>query len=218
MDRDRCWQLIDGARIRCADELETLTEAEWTTPSWCAGWTVRDVGAHLSLAGRTPVFEVLRTMVESRGRFDAMIDTATRRRAERRSNGQIMADLRGLVGSRRLAPFTVTRDALLDLLVHTQDAFRPLGRRVPADVDGALVALTWAWQRRFPFFPARRLGGLTLVATDQDYRRGQGPELRGPVLSLLLLSTGRAAALADLEGPGAALLAARATPPAASLR
>jgi len=50
------------------------------------------------------------------------------------------------------------------------------------------VAADWAWRRRFPFFPARRLRGFRLVAEDVDWSRGSGEEISGPVASLLLLS------------------------------
>jgi hypothetical protein len=54
------------------------------------------------------------------------------------------------------------------------------------------------------------LARVRLTATDVDLSIGTGPEVHGPVLSLLLAASGRRAALADLEGPGvAALTAAR---------
>ena len=61
------------------------------------------------------------------------------------------------------------------------------------------TAADWAWTRRFPFFPAWRLRGLRLVADDIDWSRGDGLELRGPVESLLLVTTGRPAGLAVLS-------------------
>jgi hypothetical protein len=41
-----------------------------------------------------------------------------------------------------------------------------------------------------------------LVATDSDLAIGEGPEVRGPALSLLLVTSGRDIARADLTGPG----------------
>ncbi len=52
---------------------------------------------------------------------------------------------------------------------------------------------------------ARVLG----TATDTDWSVGEGPEIRGPVLALLLLLTGRPVVLPQLEGPGATALAER---------
>jgi len=201
VDRDESWRVIDEQRALLADLLESLSDEEWATPSLCAGWTVRDVGAHLSLAATAKTREVLGYVVRARGNFDRMIHDASVDRAQRPTS-QIVADLRGIIGSRRLAPGTLWRDPLLDIVVHGQDLSRPLGRRVEPPVEATRTAAEWTWQRRFPFFPARRLHGIRLVADDADWSRGSGVELRGPVLSLLLVSTGRPAGLAELDGPG----------------
>ena len=204
MDKEQSWRLIDERRIALANLLESLRPDEWAVPSLCVGWTVRDVAAHLSIAATMPTSEVLRAALRAGGNFDRMIhDTAVHRAA--RPIEQIIADVRGIVGSRRLAPTTFWRDALLDILVHGQDIVRPLDRCLPPPTEAARVAADWAWQRRFPFFPARRLRGIRLVADDIDWERGSGSELRGPIGSLLLLSTGRAAGLVELTGPGLAL-------------
>lgn len=169
---------------------------------------MRDVAAHLSMAATSTMGEVLGYVVRARGNFDRMIhDSAVDRAA--RPTQQIIDDLRGVVGSRKLAPTTFWRDPLLDILVHGQDMAVPLGRTLPPRPEAARTAAEWAWVRRFPFFPARRLRGIRLVADDIDWTRGDGEELRGPITSLLLLSTGRMAGLAGTTGPGAELARAR---------
>ncbi|WP_141824323.1 hypothetical protein [Humibacillus xanthopallidus] len=60
-----------------------------------------------------------------------------------------------------------------------------------------------------PVLPGEAPGCIRLVSTDIDWERGDGAELRGPVAALLLVSTGRYAALPDVEGPGCDGLAAR---------
>ncbi len=202
-DRDASWRVIDDIRARLADLLDGLTREQLTTRSLCDAWTVRDVGAHLSLAALTPLREVASFAVRSGFRFDTMIREATLARARSRTDAQITADLRSLVGNRRLAPGTTWRDPLLDVLVHAQDITRPLGIAAPEDRAGAAVAAEWTWRRAFPFFPGRRLAGLRLVATDVEWSRGSGEEVSGPVTSLLLLSVGRRTAYDDLTGPGA---------------
>ena len=47
-----------------------------------------------------------------------------------------------------------------------------------------------------------------LIATDTEWSVGEGPEIRGPILAIVLLLTGRTAGHADLAGPGAAALGA----------
>lgn len=49
MDRDQVWQVIDAQRMNLAALLEQLSGDDWRQPSLCAGWTVRDVAAHLTL-------------------------------------------------------------------------------------------------------------------------------------------------------------------------
>ncbi len=48
----------------------------------------------------------------------------------------------------------------------------------------------------------KRIDGFRLVATDTTWSHGAGPTVQGPILSLVLAMTGRADALADLEGDG----------------
>jgi hypothetical protein len=56
----------------------------------------------------------------------------------------------------------------------------------------------------------RRVAGLHLRATDADWQHGTGPEVAGPMLSLLLALAGRTAAVrGDLTGDGVAELASR---------
>ena len=54
-----------------------------------------------------------------------------------------------------------------------------------------------------------RIAGLTLRATDTAWSTGAGPEVAGPVLSLLLAMTGRKAGLSKLSGDGLATLTQR---------
>jgi len=56
-----------------------------------------------------------------------------------------------------------------------------------------------------------RIASLTLRATDTDWSYGTGPEVSGPILSLVMAMTGRKAAIDDLEGDGVATLRARAS-------
>jgi hypothetical protein len=56
-------------------------------------------------------------------------------------------------------------------------------------------------------FHARwRLAGYRLAATDEAWSAGEGQEVARPIAALLLLLTGRPAALDRMSGPGAAKL------------
>lgn len=208
LDEDAVWAAIDRERRDLSDLLDDLSDEEWAQPSLCTGWRVREVAAHLALAHlRFP--QALVATVRARGSFDAMVrDTALRH--ARTPTGQLVAQLRAMVGSRRHVAGTSSLEPLLDVLVHGQDIAVPLGRPRDMPVDSAAAAATRVWTVGWPLsraFRARpRLRGLELVASDTDWSAGAGARVEGPIEALLLLLTGRTARLDRLTGEGAALL------------
>jgi uncharacterized protein (TIGR03083 family) len=114
--------------------------------------------------------------------------------------------LRAMVGSRRTAPFLTPLEPLIDVLVHGQDISLPSGRTRPMPTAAAARAAQRVWDVRFPFHARRRLAGLRLVATDADWAVGTGAPVEGPIAGLLLLVTGRDAAVEQLTGDGVAAL------------
>jgi hypothetical protein len=92
---------------------------------------------------------------------------------------------------------------LVDALVHSQDIARPLGRTLPVPPDAAALAAAQVWRKGWPFYPRRRFAGVRLAATDTGWAAGEGSEIRGTTGDLLLVLTGRGAAvLEDLDGDG----------------
>ena len=112
-----------------------------------------------------------------------------------------------MAGSRRTAPFVTPMEPLIDVLVHGQDIALPLGRTRPVPVDAAVAASQRVWDLGFPFRARRRLQGFRLTATDAHWTAGSGLPVEGPIAALLLLVTGRQAALDRLSGAGARRLA-----------
>jgi len=204
-DLDAVWTTIDRQRLDLADLLDDLTPAEWEHPSLCSRWRVRDVAAHLAQAqmGAGPAALAL---LRARGSLQRMIhDSAVRHAAS--PTDQLVAQIRGMAGSRRTAPGVSPLEPLLDVLVHGQDIAVPLGRPRTMPVDAAAVAATRVWDMPWPmsttFAPRRRLAGLRLVATDADWAVGEGEPVEGPIQALLMVLTGRTAAVRDqLSGPG----------------
>ena len=71
-----------------------------------------------------------------------------------------------------------------------------------------LVVLEFA--RAAPTIGAsKRVRGLTLVATDLDWRAGSEPVVEGPAESLLMAIAGRRGVAGELAGPGLETIAAR---------
>jgi uncharacterized protein (TIGR03083 family) len=202
MDRDEVWRAIDSERRGMADLLQQLAPAEWDHPTLCPGWTVRDIAAHLTLAPETSLRDAVVEYARARGNFNRAIFDSARRKATARPREKLVADLRAIAGSRRLAPGQTHREPLLDILVHGQDIVLPLGRSRPMPVRWAAVSADRVWSMPFPFHARRRLRGFRLAATDTAWSRGDGPLVEGPMEALLLLLTGRTAALGRLAGDG----------------
>jgi uncharacterized protein (TIGR03083 family) len=188
MNSDQIWAVIDTERAGLADALETLTPEQWTAPSLCDDWRVRDVAAHLTHSHMDPV-KALFEAVKSGFRFDPMIKRLGIE--DPRSQAQIVAALRGMVGSRRKVPMTTDHDPLTDILVHSQDITVPLGIDYAMPVQAAVEVANHLWRMRFPMHPARRLQGIRLVATDADFVAGQGREVRAPIRDVVMILAGR---------------------------
>ncbi len=212
MNDDELWAAIDAQRLRTADLLATLTPADWARRSLCEGWTVRDVAAHLTLQQLT-LGDGLRIALRHPGDLNRMIQASARDRSAALPTEQIIAEIRGMVGSRRHNVGVTPAETLIDIVVHGQDMAVPLGRSLPVPAEVAATAASRMWETRgrrmAKVFRPLPYDGLRLTATDTDWSVGEGAEIRGPVLALLLLLTGRQVVLPQLDGPGATVLTER---------
>ena len=209
MNEDERWDAIDAHRLRTAAMLEQLTDAEWNQASLCEGWTVRDVAAHLTQQ-QSGLGDVLRMLRKYRGGgLNRMIRESVREKAVEPVD-RLIAQIRGMVGSRRHNLGLTSGETLIDIVVHSQDIAVPLDRELPVPPEAAAEAAS----RVFPSLK-KRVGsvfrpvpwrGLRFTATDVDWSAGEGPEVRGPMLAILMFLTGRRIALDELHGEGAAVL------------
>ncbi|GAA2786194.1 maleylpyruvate isomerase family mycothiol-dependent enzyme [Crossiella cryophila] len=189
--------------------LRTLPAEQWEAPTLCGQWRVREVVAHVISYDDLTFGKVLAQF--ARGRFS--LD---------RANAIGLTDFRSLSPAelldafeRHVQPRGLTASfgggmvALLDGLIHHQDIRRALDlpRAVPA--DRLLRALRLA-RKAPPLHARRRSKGLRLVAEDVDWSAGEGAEVRGAGEALLMAMAGRRVPAAELTGPGAPVLLARA--------
>jgi uncharacterized protein (TIGR03083 family) len=191
-------------RRRFADQIETLDEKAWNAPSWCAGWRVRDVLAHLVWAAEGNVFSMTRDIVCGGFRADHVVDKAAKRLGEV-SVPELAHRLRTADCGIRLPGFPEAI-GLGDVLVHSADAFRPLGLEVDAPPGDAGTVLDAYWRRGRMIVHASPHRDRRLVATGFDWARGEGPEVRGRAIDPALLVANRRQVLPNLEGPGLAAL------------
>jgi uncharacterized protein (TIGR03083 family) len=223
MNDDEIWSAIDAQRVRTADLLETLSPEEWVHASLCDGWTVRDVAAHLTmqqmglgsaLLGALRHPRALLGALRHPGGINHMIRETARGRAAWPTD-RLVADIRAMVGSRRHNVGVTYLETLVDIVVHGQDIAVPLCLELAVPADTAATAATRVWSyktTRGDRKKARVFRGLPyeryrFVATDTSWSVGNGPEIHGPVLAILLVLTGRPAGLSHLGGEGTVALA-----------
>src|SRR3712207_2012737 len=184
------WSAVRTMRLAVADLLESLAASEWDAPSLCDGWRVRDVAGHLSIVPTITTWDLV--AAAPRARFDPnRVNTLLALRHGSRPPAEILEHLRRHADRQRTARVLDTRNSLFDVIVHSQDIALPLGRTLDVPPEYTRLGLQRVWEMGWPFNARKRLGGLTLRASDTDWTEGAGPEVTGPALALLLLLTGR---------------------------
>lgn len=210
LPRDVVDAAVSAERRRLADHVAALDDAQLATRSLCTEWTVRDVLAHLTTTTRLSVPLLVRAAVRARGSFDRMEVDLAARRASAFTTGQLVAQLRESAESSRRFPGSSPMDPLMDLVIHGQDISRPLGVPYASPPEVVTASLGYVAGNTLMGGP-KRLAGVRLVSTDSTWTHGEGAEVRGADVDLLLVASGRPSGLAGLEGPGVDVLAARLT-------
>jgi uncharacterized protein (TIGR03083 family) len=206
---DSPWPVIHAERDALAADLDGLDQAGWDTPSMCAQWTVRQTLGHMTATARMTPPQFFLAMAKSGFSFNKMTATEVQRETSG-SSADGLAAFRSVRASTSHPPGPV--DSWLgETIIHGEDIRRPLGisREYPT---AAVVRVADFYKGSNLIVGAKkRIAGLRLRATDADWATGEGPEVSGPVLALVLTMTGRTAALDDLSGDGVTELRARMT-------
>jgi uncharacterized protein (TIGR03083 family) len=202
---DKIFTAIAAERRNLATTLTGLDAAQWETPSLCEGWTVRDVAAHLVVPLITPMWRFGVAMLAARGNFDRANRKMTDRVA--RQHGHRLPELlTEHADSRFTPPGNGPLAPLTDVIVHGRDICRPLAiePHIPDDRQIAVLDFVASPSARgmFPLPDTE----LRWEASDLEWFHGDGPVVRGPAEAIMLVLTGRRAALADTAGEGAEFL------------
>lgn len=208
---DAIWAAIDDQRTRTAAILQQLSPEQWEQPSLCQGWSVRHVAAHLTLQQQrirdVAAFVAHHPQLLRSVTLNASIRDSAVLQADLLPTPEITSRIRATIGSRKHNAFVTPLETLTDILVHSQDIAIPLGVDLPMRPTACALAATRRWDTQHSWlatvFEHIPLTGYRLAATDTNWTRGQGSEISGPISALLLLLTGRSAALAHLTGEGA---------------
>ncbi|WP_405481612.1 maleylpyruvate isomerase family mycothiol-dependent enzyme [Streptomyces anulatus] len=201
------WRMVHAERAALADDLARLDTGQWDAPSLCEGWTVRDVTAHLVDTARTTRIGFVAGLVRARFDFDRQNARGVER--ERGASPQETLERLRRVASRTTTPPAPLDSRLVEEVVHGEDIRRAVGLVRSYPQEAVVRALRLQARTPESFGGAKELvARVRLTAADADLSIGEGPDVTGPVLSLLLAVSGRRAALDELDGPGLSVLAA----------
>ncbi len=207
MNTGETWTYIHHERAQMADTWEGLSSEQWASASWCERWTVQDLAGHVVAAAEQTPLNFYKEMFQAGFRFNVFADRAARRIGTVGPD-ELVRRLRARTTTTNHPPAPVMA-MLGEIVAHGEDIRRPLGQehQVP---EAALVGVADSWKKSNLLIGAkRRIDGVRLQSTDADWSWGDGPEVSGPMVALVLAMGGRKAAHAQLAGEGVAVLASR---------
>lgn len=187
--------------------LADLSEAEWDRPSLCEGWRIRDVAAHCVQSHVATPLRLVRELVAAGFNLD-------RRNArwvaakERLGWSEVLGEYLTTSG-RSAIPTAELSYALTETVIHGYDIAWPLERVIEVPAARLVVVADTCRRTQAFLHTRRRCAGLALRALDADWSAGSGPEVTGPLSSLIMAMAGRPAGLADLAGDGVGVLRSR---------
>lgn len=185
--------------LALADLLEGAADAQRDTPSLCAGWRVREVVAHMTMAARHSEEQFMTELRRCGLDFGRLSNELAARDAEL-PPGELLAGLRSEVMQHWTPPGGGWHGALNHVVIHGLDVTVPLGvpRRPPdATIRVVLDDLT---RGGVDAHFGTSIEGRRLQATDLDWSCGSGPALRGAAEDLALLLCGRTVPHGRLDG------------------
>jgi uncharacterized protein (TIGR03083 family) len=194
-------------RCRVADAFETLTGEQWESPSWCSGWRVRDVLGHLVHNAEASRVSMMRDVIRHPIRPDRGLDLNARQLGGEPVPTLAQRLRKAPRGGVHVIGFPAAV-GLGDVLVHGNDALRALGLEFGADPDDAVAVLNAYRRVGGLIFHVRHSKNVRLVATDVKWSYGQGPEVTGRAIDLVMLMANRQQIVGTLSGPGVADVAA----------
>jgi uncharacterized protein (TIGR03083 family) len=201
------WKYIHSERQDMAETLSSLTEAQWSAMSWCEGWSVQQTAGHILAAAEQTPLNFYRQLASAGFKFNVFTD----RDAERLgalSPDELIRRLHARTTTTNHPPAPVMA-MLGEIIAHGEDIRRPLGL-THQPPEAAIVAVANTWCRSNLLLGAkRRIAGLRLRSTDVQWTTGDGPEVTGPLQSLILAMVGRKGSHVSLAGEGLGKLASR---------
>lgn len=186
--------------------LRTVPADKWDTQTVCDPWTVRHLVAHLTALSNQTLPNFARRMITTGFNFQKVVDGDLQKYL---GEPAAMVDKLSSSVASPTTPGMLKHVALGEFMCHGEDIRRALGDRgdhPAAHVEelGPMYAKTGK-----PVNGKVRTKGLSFSAADGDFAWGDGPEVAGPGIDLVLAMTGRVGALESLSGDGVDTLRSR---------
>ncbi|MGA8206709.1 MAG: maleylpyruvate isomerase family mycothiol-dependent enzyme [Candidatus Dormiibacterota bacterium] len=201
------WSLIHTERRALAADLEQLSDEQWASQSLCAQWSVHEVLGHMVATAKMTQPRFIAGLASAGFRFNSFNAAGVAHETAgppRETLGHFKAHL----DSTNHPPGPITA-MVGEAVLHSEDIRHPLGIRREYPLATLVTVVEFYKGSNLLLGTKNRIAGLTLRAADSDWSTGSGPEVAGPMISLLLAMTGRPAGLADLSGDGVATLRSR---------
>src|SRR3954452_5534249 len=115
------WTSLRNGRESFGDYLAQLTPDEWNRPSPCAGWTAKDVAAHMLVIPTKSKGQVFRSFVGSRFNLDRMNAKFIGELTAQMSNAEIASTTRSSAASRGMPPGLKLPGVFNEFVVHSAD-------------------------------------------------------------------------------------------------
>lgn len=194
-------------RAALYDDLQALTDERWSTMTVCDPWTVRHLVAHMTAVGNQTAPNFFTGFITSGFSFDRFVNKDLAR-FNQGSNADVLARFAQTLSSTKSPP-APKYVALGEYMCHGEDIRRAVG--APGQHPEAhVVALADAYRKTgAPLNGKKRTAGLRLRATDVEWSAGDGPEVAGPGMDLILAISGRGGPLDSCTGDGVATMRAR---------
>ena len=173
-----------------ADVLDGLPDVAWDTPSLCAGWRVREVVAHITMAVRYTPPEFYAELEACEGDFTLLSNRVAARDAALPTT-TLVANLRDDALHAWIPPGGGLIGALTHVVVHGLDITVPLGVARPAPDETVLAVLDHLTLEGGHANFGVELDRLCLQATDIDWTFGSGTPMSGTTADLALFLSGR---------------------------
>ena len=188
---DDVWPMVHAERAALIADLERLDDRQWDVPSLCAGWTVRDVVAHLIDTAKTTRLGFVIGL--ARARFDFHLQNARGVERERGASPAGDAGAAAAVTTRTSTPPVPLDSRFVEEVVHGEDIRRPLGSTRAYPQDMVVRALRLQTRRSGSIRVARRSSwpGSGWRRRTPISRSATGPRCPGPFCPCCSPAAGR---------------------------